>query len=185
MSDPSRFTPLYVIQMMLDIKYGKNSNMIMPEALLEHSLTFEEDLLEDLETIDAIAESGDSEKIIGYVNETKRLMKTQCTFNRYTELYGSLFRNFSNGCTGCADLKSFMQRVRIPNIINHDFVKDLLPTDDAVLSGNYVMIDVFDCIFRYILYIKTKHLCLFAEDHKIEFESSHVGEGLNKLIFNY
>jgi len=61
--DSLRFTPLYVIRMMLDIKYGENSNMFIPEVLLEHKLGFE-DLLHNLRQIDAIAESGDSERII-------------------------------------------------------------------------------------------------------------------------
>jgi len=187
MSNLLRFTPLYVIRMLLDIKYGENSHIIIPEALLEHTPKFEEDLRQDLKKIDMIAESGDTKLIIEYVKSYYSIMKDNNIYIRYASLYRSLF--YDKKYEVCENLEKLMQHVKIPNIINRDFVKDLIPINQYVFNGKCNTIIVFDCIFRYILYTKTKHLNLFNEYIKSRFFSPYIGIGNGKndnyFIFNY
>jgi len=187
--DPLRFTPLYVIRMLINFKYGKNSNIIIPEAFLEHRLGFEEDLRQDLKKIDAIAESGDNDRIIECVKNAYFLMESIKMLSRYDNLYNSLFHHVSLDYM-CFELKTFMSSVKFPTIINHDFVRELLPISlNLLLIGNYGMIDIFDHIFRYILYAKTKHACSFTEDIKRKMRFTHRkanGEIIyDDDIFNY
>jgi len=181
MSDPLRFTPLHVIRMFLNIKYGENSNIIIPEALLEHKPGFEENLRQNLKNIDMVAESGNSKQIIEYITDHYCLMENR---SEYLNMLGNFFDIFDHDC---ANLESFMRHVKIPNIINRDFVRDLVPVNARILYGNYRVLDVFDYIFKYILYTKTKHLRLFSDDIVMSLSLEHNGIGKigKDFIFNY
>jgi len=67
MLDTSRFTPLYIIQMYIDMVHYPDGHIIIPGALLECDPTIEENLCLKLKEIDKIANSGGSEKIFYYV----------------------------------------------------------------------------------------------------------------------
>jgi len=170
---------LYIIRMMLDIKYGEYSNMFIPEALLEHESRFEEDLCQTLKKIDVIAESGDTDQIIKYIHNNAVLMKDFGIYCVCGNLYSSLFQSDFSVHVVCADLESFMKKhIKCPDIMNHDFVRELLPTNVYILlNGRQSIINAFDCIFRYILYIKTKHLCLFTEGTEIKFDLRYYSNG--------
>jgi len=87
------------------------------------------------------------------------------------------------------DLDDFLLRTRYPNIINRDVVKDLLPITVSILDGDHEWESIFDCIFRYILCLKTDHLGLHNKE-KINFKprvsSCDVRSVMAKnYIFNY
>jgi len=152
MSNPLRFTPLYVIRMFLDIKYGANSNIFLPEAFLEYTPKFEEDLRQNLKNIDTIAESGDSKLIIEYMTEQYYLTKNR---HEYYYMVDDLF-DIPDNDYNCANLESFLSHVEIPNIINCDFVRDLIPVNVDILYGNYCVLDVFDPCISLVLLIDSK-----------------------------
>jgi len=181
MSDTSRFTPLYVVRMFLDTKYCENNNIFIPEAFLEHSPEFEKKLCDNLKKIDEIAKSCDSEKIIAYVihSQTPEDLHECLRFN-------DLF--YHPRCELYTNVESLMRHIKNPTIVNHDFIKDLIPVRAHILYGEYGTDDVFTCIFRYIMYIKTKHLCIYLDDIEINFRpfsctcTHKIGK---EYIFNY
>jgi len=183
MFDTSRFTPFYVIKMFLDILHYSNKNIIVPEVLLESGPTLEKVLRKDLEKINTIASSGDAQEIIKYV--TTQTFSDTYNHDRYCDLTNALFRTGQHYV--CFDLETFMKHIELPNIINQDVIKDYFPLRSYILCGNFSWTSVLNCVFRYILYMKTKHLALF-EECNINFrpETSDVACDMkDDFIFNY
>jgi len=168
MTDALRFTPLYVIQIFIDIPYYSHKNIINSEALLESDPTIEENLRQDLKEIDEIANSGDFEQIIKFVTTAgSTISKPNVLCRRYNKMYTVLFYYVGNN-KHIYDLDTFMKHVRMPHIINHEVVKDLRPVKIDILCGEYYFESIFVFIFSYILYVKTKRLNLF-EHTQINF----------------
>jgi len=189
MSNTSRFTPLYVVKMFLEILYYRHKNIILPQAFLESELNFEEDLHQDLKKIDMIASSGDSKKIIKLVRNDDLLLKELKTPAKYsiTTRLSPLLRG--HRICLCHDLDTFMQYIETPQLINCDAVSDLIPIRSDIMRGDYYWQSVFSCVFRYILFVKVKHLNLFKSE--INFVPSREGgrepldEMKNDYIFDY
>jgi len=161
MSDTLRFTPLYVIRIFLDVLYCSNKNIIIQEALLEFDPSIEENLRQDLKKIDEIANSGDSEKIIKIVTDYFFLGNIFNVIRRYCKISLALFEYDEKYI---CDLDSFVKSMKFPYLVNHDVVKDLMPFNLRIMNGEYYWWSILGCIFRYILYIKTKHLKLFDKN---------------------
>jgi len=188
MSNTSRFTPLYVVRIFLDILHYSHKNIIIPEALLESDPTIEKNLRNDLQKIDELANSGDSDQIIKFVVETVPMKnKLNDLLSRYSEMHSILF-NYVGNDKHIDELDTFMSHVGVSHIINRDVVKDLMPVKIDILSGEYFFHSIFICIFRYILYVKTKHLNLF-EQTQINFTPKPTiycsREMEHTFIFNY
>jgi len=193
MSD--RFTPLYVIKIFLDMLYHQNKNIVIPEALLECSSFVEEHLREDLRKIDSIANSGDVKKINTYLTSKYNITYDTEICTRYDTIYSVLFcgmeRDFyENAEYVYENAEDFMSDFKTPSVINYDVLKDLIPTRRFMMSGIYEWGSIFDCIFKYILYTKTKHLCLFDQS-KLCFKPLFLSWCLyvdtmeDDFIFNY
>jgi len=189
--DTLRFTPLYVTRMFIEMCYYLNKNLIIPEALLECGPTFESSLLQDLEEINTVANSGDTVKIIQCLRYSYVLSKRFKIRRRYDDLCRALYHFFGTHSHVCENVNDFLFHMNAPNIINCDIIKELVPIRLSIMFGDYDWQSVFDCIFRYILYIKTKHLGLI-ETNELNFMPC-IGElsnlGINKMghdfIFNY
>jgi len=164
MSAALRFTPLYVIQMFLEIKYGSNSCIFIPEALLESDPETENTLREHLRKIDIIANSDDSFEIIRCLIEENFMTKKFDTEKKYDQLTDTLmeFRR-GHGFDVCKNLNDFLECIQNPHVINCDVVKDLMPIKLEIMFGSYYWISILRNIFKYILYLKIKHLDLVSE----------------------
>jgi len=185
MTDLSRFTQLYVIKIFLDVLYRRNKHIVIPEVLLELVPELEEKLCQDLQKIDSIANSGDSKRIIQYVTNDSL---HNILFLRYIELQKTLFEVTRHSTDKFDDLNSFMQRINNPVFINRDVIGDLLPASSVIILGDYSWSSIFSCIFRYILYSKTKQLP-FMNGINVDFSMAScswydAGED-SELIFNY
>jgi len=187
MSDTPRFTPLYVIRIFLDFLYYRNKNLVIPEAFLESDPTFEECLCQDLKEINEIANLGDSDQIIKFVTEIGSLHTIFNVERRYGKIYKILFK-FHLSQTMVDDVESFMKNVRVPDVINCDILRDLMPAQTLIMYGDHQWGEIFDCIFRYILYVKTKHLIIF-DQAKLNFRPeklvNHIDEMKNDHMFNF
>jgi len=158
MSDPSRFTPLYVNQMFLNILYRRNKHIVIPEVFLEFVPELEKTLCRDLNKIKLIANSGDSKKIIKHITEKDLLINFLGASGRYNDVPKFLFHDIPLAADVCNDLNDFMQQIKYPEIINCDAIRELLPATPKIMIGDYDYYSVLSCIFRYILYTKTKDL---------------------------
>jgi len=191
MSDTSRFTPLYFVKMFLDHLYYQNKNIIIPEAFLESHPLFEENLQQDLKSIDELAKSNNREKIIEFAMKGSSMKSEMKIFSRYFPVIGDLFvhMNDSEEDERRTNINTFVQCFKLPNIINRDVMKDLMPVRPLIMNGDYHWVSIFFCIFDYILYTKTKHLCIF-EGNKMDFTPKSIhdktpSEMKNDFIFNY
>jgi len=180
--DTSRFTPLYVIKMFLDALHFQNKNIIIPEALLECGNDFEENLRQDLKEIGVIADSNNRENLVKYVTEPYLLTNIFYIFRRYSELVRILFGSRNCLSKDHKTLEDFMREVNFPTIINRDVVKDMMPVSSHIICGRYYWKRIFCCIFRYILYTKTKHLGLF-EQTTIDFRLGTTDQDF--VVFDY
>jgi len=186
MSNTSRFTPLHVVRIFLDIMYYRNKNIIIQEAFLESNSEFEEYLCRDLKKIDEIANSDDQKQIIEFVKKCDLMMSRSNISQTYMQTMNVLF-HFNCINTYCEDVESFLQCVKCPNIINHDAIKNFIPLNSYVMFGDHHWERILDCIFRYILYEKTKHLHIF-EQVELNFRpgsDSPIDEMKDNFIFNY
>jgi len=185
--DTSRFTPLYVIQMFLEILYHQQgTHIIIPEGLLECGPEIEENLIQDLEKISVIAGSGDSKEISKHITQFRPFDMIFRIQTRYDALFQTLFCS-NTSIAICGTFESFMSRMKHPNIINHDVLKDLIPVPSNIIHGAYEWDTIFNGIFRYILYLKTKHLQLVNKD-ELYFRPMcfrHPDPMTNDFIFNY
>jgi len=82
---------LYVTRILLDLLYYENKNIVIPEAVLECSSTYEDALREDLKGINAIANSGDLETITKCVIEKEFLTEQFKIRHRYRDQWNTLF----------------------------------------------------------------------------------------------
>jgi len=182
LGDTSRFTPLYIIQMFLDILHYSNKNIIMPEVLLESHPSIEEKLREDLKEIDEIANSGNHDQII-------KLMNTYCSLNTKFDVmsrYGVvIYLLFGYAKENINDVGTFAS-IKFRHLVNQAVVKDLIPFNLDIMHGDHYWTSIFNYIFTYILYVKTKHLCLF-EHSVMDFKPSirRSNDMKNDYIFNY
>jgi len=185
--DTSRFTPLYVIRMFLEMKYYRNPHIIIPEAFLESDPTIEENLRRDLRNIDLIVESGDLNKIFKCMTNRWSFITTNKTIEHDCHKLSYAFQDF-NFLSGCSreSVEFFLGQMNCPNIINCDVVRDLMPVNESIMNGDYSIRSVFDCIFRYILYTKTKHLGIFNKT-KLNFNPVALNQDMmsDDFIFNY
>jgi len=158
--DTSRFTPLYIIRMFLEMRYYRNKHMFFPEVILESAPQIEEGLRQVLKKIDAITDA-EPKEIIKHIKK-KYLIKFD---NIYA--FNTALRNVLSGYKTLPriseNLEEFLSYIDFPSVVNHDVMKDLLPIDTNIMEGEYGRSSIFDCIFRYILYLKTKHLGLFND----------------------
>jgi len=187
MSDASRFTPLYVTQMFLEMKYCSYKNLIIPEVLLECGPNYENNLRRDLKEIDSIANSGDLEKIYDLVTSRFTIMVDFDVRNRYDDVPNALFKSVHTRVIRGESPEELKKRLALSNIINQDVLKDLVP-EKIMMSGYYEWHSVFSCIFRYILYVKTTHLNIF-EQNNMNFRPNPVHDGVDPIepgyVFNY
>jgi len=188
MSNTLRFTPLYVTQMFLKIKYGVHSCIFIPEVLMESDPDIEKNLHQDLKEIDILANSNDSNEIIKCLKEEYFMREKFNYFAQYEHMINVLIGHRGSSFYSCKDLNDFLQHMSDPTIINHDSLKDLIPVKLDILTGDYCWNSVFDCIFRYILYTKTKHLP-FLEKTIVEFKLVNTykisDRTMTPLFFNY
>jgi len=159
MSDSLRFTPLYVIQIFLDILYFSNENIVIPEALLESHPSIEENLRQDLRKIDEIADLEAVEQIIKFVTTSKSFMfrfKVACRYDKIFDALHGINEAYSddleilekNGCVNPNDLETFIKHFNNSNILNRDVLRDLLPFRFDIMIGGYAWSVIIDCIFR-------------------------------------
>jgi len=181
MCDTSRFTPLYIIKMMLDIKY-ENKNIIIPEVLLELVSGLEEQLRRDLGKINFIAGS-DPEKLIEYIKNNDLIIDEFAVSRGYAELRWVLLCSSCASNEICNDLSTFLAYVKHPLIINQDVIRDLIPVTPMIMFGcNYETRDILANIFRYMIYLKTKDSPCFGKN-KIIFKS--IASIPREIFFNY
>jgi len=175
--------------------YHRHKNIVIPEVLLECGPSFEKNLRHDLEEIDSIANSGSVRKITEYVTLKYMLIdkfhsSSGCVEKRYGEAFDILFQNAFDGRVH-NNLKDFLRGLKYPDVINRDVIKDLLPIGTNIMSGDRGIFSILDCIFRYILYAKTKHLLLFTQSQMKSafdvcfFDSHGIDKATPDIIFNY
>jgi len=191
MSDASRFTPLYVTRMFLDMLHFHNKNIIIPEAFLECGPTYEENLRHDLMVIDVIANSGDTQRIIDFVMTNYLMLNRFDIETRYGEItfvlcfnYTPVDETFAGSKREPIDFNAFMQNWKYPNVINQDVAKDLTHFDRHTTDYRYGYQSSFDCVFRYILYAKTKHLGIYKQN-LIDFNPDDSRGIAPNFLFNY
>jgi len=107
MSNTSRFTPLYVTRMFIEMIYYSNKDLIIPDVLLECGPTYEDSLCQDLEEINEIANSGNTEKIIKHIRGTELLI--DCS--KYIELLITLFCFKEIDSFLCKNLNDFLLNI--------------------------------------------------------------------------
>jgi len=175
--------------MFLDVVYYPNKNIIIPEVFLESNPTFEENLCKTIKETDIIANSGDAQRIFEYLIQVRSLRNELELYGKYDGVMNILFSLKHKVNERCNKIEIFMSHIKYPNIINCDVVKDLMPVAPIIMFGNYNWVSTFECIFRYILYVKTKHLHLLKDVTKINFkpmcEDDNFDEMENNFLFNY
>jgi len=186
MSDTTRFTPLYIIQMFLDMRYYTKRNIIIPEAFLESDQGLEQKLRKCLKEINRIVDTNAKKNIHALVMCEDILKYRIKAGTIYDDLHRRLFYTGNIATNGY----NFESCFKNTNIINRDVVKDLAPSNWYITRGDYIGDSIFDCIFRYILYVKTKHLNIFNEaeiyflPNRVFYFDSDVGMKRD-FIFNY
>jgi len=152
--------------MFLEIKYYKNKSLIIPEALLEYDSTYEENLRQDLKEIDKIASSGDKKWIRALVTHSRHMAEHFDVAEKYRDML--CFLHESTNSILNEPMEEFKKRLSLSNIVNQDVSKDSL-LEQTKMIGDYEWYSVFNCIFRYILYVKTKHMKIFSK-YEVSFQ---------------